>query len=80
MTTQLQLINIIIIIIIIINRVDVQSLNCLKLAMSLLQRRKIVTKAEYHKKHINTFCGQNSAFLAVPTSGTYNYHCVLKGD
>jgi hypothetical protein len=41
--------------------------------MSLLQRRKPVTNAEYHKKHINTFCGDNSAFLAVPASGTYNY-------
>jgi len=56
-----------------VNRVDVRSLNCLKLAMSLLQRRKTVTNAEYHKEHINTFCGDHSAFLAVTANGTYNY-------
>ena len=32
-----------------VNRVDVQSLNCLKLAVCLLQRRKTVTNAEYHR-------------------------------
>jgi hypothetical protein len=63
-----------------VNMVDVQILNCSKLAMSLLQRRETVPNAEYHKKHINTFCGQNSTFLAVPSSGTYNYHFALKGE
>jgi len=65
-----------------LNRADFQSLNCLKLAVCLLQRRKTVTNAEYRydKKHINTLCVQNSAFRAVPASGTYNYYCSLKGD
>jgi hypothetical protein len=53
-----------------VNRIDAWSLNCLKLAMALLQRRKTITNAAYHKKHTNTFCGDNSAFLAVPASGS----------
>jgi hypothetical protein len=35
--------------------------------------------SENDMKHINTLCGPTAELLIVKVSGTYSYHCALKG-
>jgi len=40
----------------------------------MLYREIFAICSEIHAKHINAFCGQNTEFLNVKTSGTYIDH------
>ena len=45
----------------------------------IMKGETIAVKLKAHKEHINELCGENSMYFKVTTSGTYNYHCPLKG-
>jgi len=45
----------------------------------MLYREIIAVCSQIHTKHINTLCGENTEFLNVTASGTYNDHWALKG-
>jgi hypothetical protein len=43
----------------------------------MLYREIIAVCSEIHRKHINTLCGQNVAFVNIKPGGTYGDHLAL---